>query len=75
MGEGGWVRGEVWRRVWTGSRIFGKEGREGKLGERGGGGEVRGGFKAVPGRGRGRDVRFECKVVVSVSLDRLSTKI
>ena len=30
------------------------------------GGEVRGGFKAVWGRGRGRDVRFECKVVVQV---------
>ena len=32
MGEGGGVREEVLRRVWTGSRIFGKVGREGKVG-------------------------------------------
>ena len=36
------------------------------MGERGGGGEVRGGFKAVGKRGRGRDIRLECKVVVQV---------
>ena len=52
MGEGGGVRGEVWRRVWTGSRIFEKVGR--------------GGFKAAGRRGRGRDIRLKCKVVVQV---------
>ena len=33
---------------------------------RGEGGEVRGRFKAVGRRGRGRDIRLECKVVVQV---------
>ena len=36
------------------------------MGERGGGGEVRGRIKAVGRRGRGRDIRLECKVVVQV---------
>ena len=41
------------------------EGR-GRWGRGEGGVEVRGGFKAERGRGRGRDVWFECKVVVQV---------
>ena len=41
-------------------------GKGGEGGGEGRGGEVRGGFKAERGRGRGRDVRFECKVVVQV---------
>ena len=33
---------------------------------RGRGGQVSGGFKAVGRRGRGRDIRLECKVTVQV---------
>ena len=38
-----------------------KGGKGGEGGGEGRGGEVRGGFKAEGGRGRGRDVWFECK--------------
>ena len=41
--------------------------KSGKGGEGGGeGGGRSGGFKAVWGRGRGGEIRFECKVVVQV---------
>ena len=64
--------------VGRGGRRWGKEGGlgwrfeggfgqvQGEGGGEGRGGEVRGGFKAEWGRGRGRDVWFECKVVVQV---------
>ena len=41
------------------------EGR-GRWGRGGRTGEVRGGFKAVQGRGRGGDIGFQCKVVVQI---------
>ena len=41
-------------------------GKGGEGGGEGRGGEVRGRFKAVGRRGRGRDIRLECKVVVQV---------
>ena len=58
--RGGWGRGlkeglDRFKDLWKGG-----EGGEG--GGEGRGGEVRGGFKAVGWRGRGRDIRIKCKV-------------
>ena len=74
VGRGGrrWGKegGLEWRFEGGFGQVQGSLGRwegRGRWGRGEGGGEVRGGFKAERGRGRGRDVRFEREKLLSLS--------